>query len=269
MRWNDYQVSANVSLLFAEVDYPDRFAAAAAAGFTAVESWWPFPEPHPGKTALDELIGWIADAGVRLTGLNFFAGDMPGGERGIACDPGRGAELDAGTEALLHVARATGCQGFNLLYGQLDEGGDLDRQRAAAVGAYRRAAEAVAEIDGVVLVEALASGLNGAYPLTDLTHVNDLIEQAGVDRLAILFDTFHLGRNGVDLPQAIAEHAGRVGHVQIADTPDRGEPGSGDLDWDAVGAALRSSGYQGTVAAEYKPTRDTAQTLSWLEPSTV
>jgi hydroxypyruvate isomerase len=264
MRWNDYEVSANVSLLFAELPYAERFRAAADAGFTAVESWWPFAEPHPGDTRLDELAGLVEEAGLRLTGLNFFAGDMPGGERGVACRPERARELEANVEALLRVAHATGCRGFNLLYGQVREGADT-AHRAAAVAAYRLAADAVAEVDGTVLVEPLAAGLNGAYPLITHHDVLRLIDEVGAEQVALLLDTFHLCRNGIALPAAVAEAQGRIGHVQLADAPDRGEPGSGDLDWEAVVGALRGAGYAGTVAAEYKPTRATRLTLSWAD----
>lgn len=265
MKWNGYEVSANVSLLFAEVPYQQRFRAAAEAGFSSVESWWPFPEANPGDTRLDELTGLIDEAGVRLTGLNFFAGDMPAGERGVACQPIRAAELDAGTEALLRVARATGCRAFNLLYGQLGDAVGGGVQRTAAIHAYRRAAAAVAEIGGVVLVEPLAKGLNGAYPLTTHHDVFRLIDDVGAEELFLLLDTFHLGYNGVDVPAAVGESRGRIGHVQLADAPDRGEPRSGVLDWEAIGDALRGSGYNGSVAAEYKPRQDTVQTLGWVD----
>lgn len=264
MQWNGYEISANVSLLFTELPYRDRFKAAADAGFVAVETWWPFPEAHPGNSALDELADTIHDAGVRLTGLNFFAGDMPAGERGIACRPERHKELAANTEAVLRVAHATECRGFNLLYGQPEEDTDPAIHRQIAVEACRRATQAVEEIGGVVLIEPLAEGLNGTYPLTTHHHALELAEEIG-HGAALLFDTFHLGRNGINLARAAEESAGRIGHVQLADTPDRGEPGSGTLDWTTVGTSLRHIGYEGTVAAEYKPTKPTEETLSWLK----
>jgi hydroxypyruvate isomerase len=169
-------------------------------------------------------------------------------------------------EAVLRVAAATGCRGFNLLYGQLREGEPVDAQRAAAVAAYRRAAEAVGEVGGTVLVEPLAEGLNGAYPLTTHHDALDLVDEVGSADVRFLLDTFHLGSNGLDVPSVVLEAAGAVGHVQLADAPGRGEPGSGDLDWAAIAAALGSTGYRGTVAAEYRPTAETRATLSWLSP---
>lgn len=264
MNWCGYDVSANLSLLFTELPYLERFDAAAAAGFDEVESWWPFPVPDPSAREVDELLCAIDAAGVRLTGLNVFAGDMAAGERGIACLPGRAAELERTLPPLLRIAEETGCRGFNLLHGRLADDVERAAQEEHAVASYRLAAEAVSPIGGTVLVEPLARGLNGAYPLETAEDALTLIETVDRPELALLLDTFHLSMNGVDVPAAAAAHAGRIGHVQLADAPGRGEPGSGDLDLAAVGATLREAGYRGTVAAEYKPTEETALTLGWL-----
>jgi hydroxypyruvate isomerase len=268
MNWCGYDVSANLSLLFTERPYPERFGAAAAAGFDAVESWWPFPVPDPSTREIDELLHAIEAADVRLTGLNVFAGDMAAGERGIACLPGRAAELERALPPLLRIAEETGCRGFNLLHGRLEDDIERSAQDEHAVASYRLAAEAVRPIGGTILVEPLARGLNGAYPLETAEDVLALIGTVGRPELALLLDTFHLGMNGVDVPAAVAAHAGRIGHVQLADTPGRGEPGSGELDLPAIGAALREAGYRGSVAAEYRPTRETALTLEWLDDCT-
>ncbi|WP_232821663.1 hydroxypyruvate isomerase family protein [Desertihabitans aurantiacus] len=264
LSWNGFDVSANLSLLFTELPYRERFAAAAAAGFTLVESWWPFAGPSPDEADVDDLVRLLADSGLRLTGLNFYAGDMPGGERGIACRQERQDELVASTAVLLRIAEATGCRYFNLLHGQLDPSQDLDVQHRTALEAYRRAADAVAEVGGTVLVEPLARGLNGEYPLTTHTEVLALLDEAGVPGLALLVDTFHLGMNGVDLPAAVEAAAGRIGHVQLADVPDRSEPGSGEVPWDAVADALHRAGYDGLVAAEYRPAAGSLDGLGWL-----
>ena len=264
--WHGYPVSANVSLLFTEVPYLERFAAAAAAGFSAVETWWPFPTAAPSDAEIDGLLTAIDAAGVSLTGMNVFAGDMAGGERGIACLPERASELEDSLATLHRIAESTGCRGFNLLHGQVPDGAGVPA-RATAVRSLRRAAEALSDLPGtpgVVLVEPLARGLNGAYPLETAADALDLIDEAGSEGLALLLDTFHLARNGEDLPAVISRWAGRIGHVQLADAPDRGEPGSGTVDLDAVGSALREAGYAGTVAAEYMPTGETRSTLEWL-----
>jgi hydroxypyruvate isomerase len=265
MKWCGYDVSANLSLLFAERPYPERFRAAAESGFTSVESWWPFPTPDPSTTEIDALLRAIDDAGVRLTGMNVFAGDMPAGERGIACLPGRRAELERSLGPLLRIAEETGCRGFNLLHGRLDPELDRAAQEEHAAASYRLAAEAASGIDGTILVEPLARGLNGAYPLETDEDALALIDRVGHPSLALLLDTFHLGSNEVDVLGTIARHGARIGHVQLADAPGRGEPGSGELPLTGIGGALREAGYRGTVAAEYRPTRETALTLDWLE----
>jgi len=268
--WHGYPVSANVSLLFTEMPYLERFAAAATAGFTAVETWWPFPTADPSRTEQEDLVRSIEASGLALTGMNVFAGDMAAGERGIACLPARSDELETSLTALRWIAERTGCRGFNLLHGQVPEGGGAAARRTAVL-AYRRTADALVDLPdspGIVLVEPLARGLNGTYPLASADDALALMDDVDEPTVKLLFDTFHLARNGEDLPEVIARAAERIGHVQLADAPDRGEPGSGTVDFTAVGSALNSVGYMGTVAAEYKPTGETRSTLGWLSPPT-
>ncbi|SDT12554.1 hydroxypyruvate isomerase family protein [Microlunatus soli] len=267
MEYGGYELSANVSLLFAEIPYLERFSAAHAAGFGAVESWWPFTTAEPGVEQIDELLAAIEAADVRLTGLNFYAGDMPAGERGVACRPERHGELRASIAPLLRIAETTGCRHFNLLYGQLATDSPADRQHRAAAEAIEWCAAAVAPIGGTVLIEPLAEGLNGAYPLLTDADVLALLDGplAGVPNAALLLDTFHLATNGIDPADAAVRAAERIGHVQLADAPGRGEPGSGDLDWPAVIAGLDRAGYRGLLGCEYKPTGPTAESFGWLQ----
>ncbi|TDE91505.1 xylose isomerase [Occultella glacieicola] len=263
-----YDLSANVSLLWTEYDYLDRFAAAADAGFAFVETWWPFPAAEPTVAQEADLLRSIEAAGVRLRGLNLFAGDMPSGERGIVTNAARRPEFMANLAAVTRIAEATGCDRFNLLYGQLTDDEDPTAQHAAAQEAVAIAAAALGEGGGVVLIEPLAAGLNGAYPLHTHEDVIALLDGpfAGVAGVGLLFDTFHLAMNGVDVVAAVERSGARIAHVQIADAPGRGEPGSGDLAWDEVFAALRAAGYAGPAAAEYRPTVRTEDSLAWVRP---
>lgn len=265
MRFHDYPVAANVSLLFSELPYMERFAAAAAAGFTEVETWWPFADAVPEVAETTRLVEAIDTAGVRLTGLNFFAGDMPAGERGIATLPDRADELRANAAVVVDIARRTGCRSFNLLYGRLDA--DADAGRVAANRAISLAADSVAVVDGTVLLEPLAASLNGTYPLHTVEDVLDVIDGplGGREDVRVLFDLFHLGSNGVDTTATATKYADRIGHVQLADAPGRGEPGSGELAVRETVAALRAAGYSGLLAAEYVPSRATTETLAWAE----
>jgi hydroxypyruvate isomerase len=256
---------ANVSLLFRELPLLDRFAAAADAGFRRVEAWWPFPVAAPQQSEVDEFVAAIEDAGVQLTGLNLFAGDMPGGERGIVNRPDRRDEFAANLQVVAGIAERTGCRGFNALYGQgVDELADQDR---TAIDNLALAARTFAPWGGVLFVEALASGLNGNYPIETASDALDVVNRArqaaGSDNIAFLFDTFHLASNGEDLPAVVATAAPFIGHVQLADAPGRGEPGTGTIDFGAVFDALSAAGYNGLVALEYASTTpETA--LGWL-----
>ncbi|MEV5963745.1 TIM barrel protein [Kribbella sp. NPDC051952] len=264
MDYRGHELSANVSMLFTELPYPDRFAAAAAAGFRMVESWWPIAVPDPSAASIDSFVRGIEAAGVSLNALNFYGGDIPGGERGVASHPDRQAELAANVRAVVAIAERTECRLFNLLYGQTDDRWAPAEQAATAVAAIRSAASAVDALGGTVLIEPLTEGLNGRYPLLTADDVQDLLDGPlkDVDNLSLLFDTFHLGSNGVDLIGTASTV--QVAHVQLADSPGRGEPGSGSLPIDAALDALKAAGYQGVAACEYKPTTDTLTSLGWL-----
>jgi hydroxypyruvate isomerase len=258
---------ANLSILFTELPYLERPAAARAAGFRFVETWWPFAEPAAPAAQVDALIAALDQAGVILSAMNFFGGDLPGGERGIACRPDRQRELEINTEQLLEIARRTGCRAFNLLYGQLDARWSAAEQQDTAIRAVRAAAAAAAEIDAVVLLEPLARGLNGAYPLVDGDDVVQLLTGPlrTSPNVRLLFDLFHLGSNGVDVVTAAERLAPWIGHVQLADSPGRGEPGSGDLPTEETVKALVAAGYRGAIAAEYHPTARTDQSFEWID----
>lgn len=258
---------ANISLLFKEAPYLERFALAHRAGFRSVESWWPFPETAtPSAGEVDALVGAIEAAGVRLTGLNLFAGNMPGGERGILNRPDRLDEFAANLEVVADIAERTGCRGFNALYGQRVEG--MPDQDAVAIDNLALAAQRFESFGGVLFVEALARGLNGAYPIETAAQALDVVDAArdaaGNEQVAFLFDTFHLASNGEDLESVIAEAGARIGHVQLADAPGRGEPGTGSIDFAAVFTALDRAGYTGLVSLEYAPTGDETS-LAWIE----
>lgn len=267
MRDARFTYSANLSLLFTEHPLLERPAAAAAAGFEHIEMWWPFTGPEPDDREVDALLSAIAGANLTLTGLNFYAGDMAAGERGVASLPDRTGEMTASTRVLLRIAAATGCRFFNLLYGVRDERWSHDEQDAHAIASIRRAAEAVAEVGGTVLLEPLAAGLNGSYPLTEPRQVIDMCEGPlnGTDNVGLLYDLFHIGSNGLDIVAEVKSSATHIAHVQVADSPGRGEPGTGELPIGPALLELADVGYRGLVACEYKPTRQTEDTFGWIE----
>jgi len=257
----------NLSILFTELPLLDRPAAAAAAGFDAVEYWWPFASAVPSDRDADQFVRAVGDAGVQLIGLNFFAGDMPAGDRGLVSWQARCPEFRDNIEATIGIGERLGCKAFNALYGNRVDGEDPDASDALAVENLALAGSAAARIGGTVLIEPVSG--SPAYPLKtadDAVAVVDRVRvQTGVGNLGLLCDLYHLSANGDDLDWAVDRYAGQTAHVQIADNPGRGEPGTGSLDLDRHLAALARAGYDGWVGLEYKTTSTTEQGLdAWL-----
>lgn len=261
--------AANISTMFTEHSYLQRPHAAREAGFSQVESWWPFNASEGSPEEVDQLLHALAEANVELVALNFYAGDMANGERGVACrtDVKTQQLLIANTEQLLYIADETGCRRFNLLYGQLSGSDTITNQHQSALQAIGRAASELEKVHGTLLLEPLAKGLNGEYPLLTGDHVVELIEGplANHKNIRLLFDLFHLGYNGEDLPSTAERLFNWIGHVQVADCPGRGEPGTGKLPICATLQTLDRLGYRGPIAGEYLPSRPTRETLDWIE----
>jgi hydroxypyruvate isomerase len=258
--------TVNLSILYTELPLLERPAAAKAAGFDAVEFWWPHSVAVPEDKEADAFVRAVRDAGVQLTGLNFFAGDMPGGDRGLVSWPARSAEFRDNIDVTVAIGEQLDCRAFNALYGNRVEGADPAEQDALAAENLALAAGAAARIGATVLVEPVSGA--PAYPLltaADTLGVIDRVErESGAANLRFLADLYHLSVNGDDVAGVIAAHAGRVGHVQIADAPGRGAPGTGGLDLDGLLTALETSGYDGWVGLEYKAQGPSADSFDWL-----
>ncbi|MGW1721926.1 TIM barrel protein [Streptomyces sp. NPDC002306] len=261
----------NLSILFTELPLLERPAAAAAAGFGAVELWWPWADSAtPARSELDALRGAIEDAGVRLVGLNFYAGQLPGPDRGALSIPGAESErFRANIDVAADFAGSLGCGALNALYGNRVEGVDPAEQDALALENLVLAARAADRIGAILLVETLNAPESPRYPLVSApagVGVVDKVNAAtGLDNARFLMDLYHLSMNGEDLPRVIERYASRTGHVQIADNPGRGAPGTGTLPLDDLLARLRAAGYEGWVGLEYKPGgRTGAEDFAWL-----
>ncbi|WP_159939933.1 MULTISPECIES: hydroxypyruvate isomerase family protein [unclassified Nocardiopsis] len=257
--------TVNCSLLFTELPLHERPRAAREAGFEAVEFWWPFASPIPPQDEVDGFVKALDRAGVRLTGLNFFAGELPGPDRGVLSHPARRDEFRANIDAVVRIAERTGTTGFNALYGLRQPGVDFDEQDRTALENTLAAARAVARVGGTVLVEPISGA--ESYPLktaADGLAFVALAREAGADNVALLADLYHLVVNGDDVAAVIRDHAAEFGHVQIADTPGRGEPGSGRLPIDTLLGAAQEAGYEGFVGLEYKPTVASEKSFGWL-----
>ncbi|MEW2078008.1 TIM barrel protein [Streptomyces sp. NPDC012403] len=271
MGFADQRFTVNLSILFTELPLLERPAAAAAAGFTAVELWWPWADsPTPGRSELDALRKAVQDAGVRLTGLNFYAGRLPGPDRGALSVPGEESErFRANVDVAADFAGSLGCTALNALYGNRVDGVDPAEQDALALENLVLAARAADRIGAVLLIEALNEPESPLYPLVSAqaaVGVVDKVDAAtGLGNARFLMDLYHLAMNGEDLPAVIDRYAGRTGHVQIADSPGRGAPGTGSLPLEDLLDRLRKAGYDGLVGLEYKPGERTgAEAFGWL-----
>ncbi|ANJ26222.1 hydroxypyruvate isomerase family protein [Agromyces aureus] len=256
--------TVNCSILLTEHPLLERPAAAAAAGFDAVEFWWPFAEAVPADRDVDAFVAAIRDAGVQLTGLNFFAGDMPGGDRGLVSWPARAAEFRDNIDVVAGIGRELGTRGFNALYGNRVDDATPEAQDELAIEHLAAAAAGVAAIGGTVLVEPVSGAAR--YPLltaADALGVIDRVRAAsGADNVKLLADFYHLAVNGDDPAAVIEQHAASFGHIQIADDPGRGAPGTGTLPLAAWIARSRELGYAGPIGLEYKSPADTA--FAWV-----
>ncbi|WP_329379559.1 TIM barrel protein [Streptomyces sp. NBC_01716] len=271
---SEQRFNVNLSILFTELPLLERPAAAAAAGFTAVELWWPWVDtPTPPQAELDALKWALDDAGTQLVGLNFYAGRLPGPDRGALSLPGDESDrFRANIDVAAGFAASVGCKALNALYGNRVEGVGPAAQDELALENLVLAARAADRVGAILLVEALNRPESPHYPLVSAEAAVGVVDRVnaatGLGNAAFLLDIYHLSMNGLDaeaLAAVIDTYADRTGHVQIADNPGRGAPGTGTLPLQDLLDRLRKAGYEGWVGLEYKPgDRPSAESFEWL-----
>jgi len=256
----------NCSILFAELPLERRATAAKAAGFGGVEFWWPWEGMVPSDAEADAFAGSIKDAGVELISLNFQAGDMAAGERGIVSHPGRVREFRENVAAVVEIALRTGCTRLNAAYGLRVPGVPVEEQDAVAVENLRFAAEAAGKAGASVMVEAINSVDIPGFPVDTAGKALAVIDKTGAGNAGFLADLYHLAKMGEDVADVLDRHRDAILHVQVADPPGRGAPGTGRLDFEPLFRQLAGQGYAGWVGLEYRPTdpADSATSFSWL-----
>lgn len=269
MGYSDQRFNVNLSILFTELPLLERPAAAAAAGFDAIELWWPWVDaPTPEQSELDALKKAIEDAGVRLVGLNFYAGQLPGPDRGALSIPGEESEkFRANLAVTADFAKSLGCTALNALYGNRVDGVDPAVQDELALENLVLAAREADRVGAVLLIEALNAPESPKCPLVSAPKAIEIVDKVnaatGLGNAKFLMDLYHLSMNGEDLPSVIERYAARTGHVQIADNPGRGAPGTGSLPLEELLDQLQKVGYEGWVGLEYKAA-DAAASFEWL-----
>lgn len=252
------KICANLSLLFGELPLAERVQAAAAAKFDGVEIQFPYELP---ALRLKEL---LERAGLPLVLINLPAGDLMAGGAGLAAAPSRQAEFDAALQEALTYAAMVRPQCVNVLPGRLLDGVRRDEALACLTANLRKTADAFAALGIRVLCEAINPLDMPGFLVNTPEQLDQLLRRVGHPNCAAQFDLYHMARQGLDMLAGIDLLAGRIGHVQFADCPGRGAPGSGELDFAPLLQQLRASGYQGWLGAEYKPVGPTTASLGWL-----
>jgi len=253
--------AANLSLMFNEVPFLDRFAAARAAGFDAVEFLFPYAfEP-------EQIAARLRRYGLELVLFNLPAGDWAAGERGIACDPRRSAEFQEGVGLAIDYARELGEAGMRLhcLAGKLPPNVSHERAHAAYVANLRHAAAQCATHGITLLIEPINDRDIPGYFLTGTRQAAALIEEVGAPNLQLQYDIYHMQRMEGELADTIRSRLPLIRHIQLADVPGRHQPGTGEINFPYLFGLLDELGYDGWVGCEYLPQGDTVASLGWLE----
>ncbi|MBK8059366.1 MAG: hydroxypyruvate isomerase [Gemmatimonadetes bacterium] len=250
--------AANLTMLFTEVPFLERFARAAAAGFSAVEFLFPYPY------AVGDLRAALDRHRLSLVLHNLPAGDWDAGERGIACLPGRTEEFRAGVETAIRYAQALGVPRLNCLVGKTPPGEDPARVHATLVDNVRHAANALDAVGLQLLVEAINPFDIPGFHLTTTAQVLALLDEVGSPNVRVQYDIYHAQRAEGELAGTLSRHLARIGHVQLADNPGRHEPGTGEINYPFLFAHLDRIGYDGYIGCEYKPAGVTEAGLGWM-----
>ncbi len=250
--------SANLSMLFTEVDFLERFARAAKAGFRAVECQFPYPYKA------DEIAGQLEQYRLALVLHNLPAGDWVSGERGIACLPDRIGEFQDSVGRAIEYATALGCPRVNCLAGLAPPGVAHEKLHGTFVDNLRFAARELKAAGIRLLVEPLNTRDTPGFFLRTPRQAVEIIQETGSDNLSLQFDVYHAHIMEGDVVSSLRRHMGFIAHVQIADDPGRHEPGTGNIDYASVFQALAIANYRGWIGCEYVPSTTTEDTLTWL-----
>ena len=251
--------AANLTMLFNEVDFLDRFDAAAKAGFRGVEYLFPYAYD---KNQLAEKLKTL-----KLTQVlhNLPAGDWAGGERGIACLPARVGEFQDGVSQAIGYATALGCQQINCLAGIAPAGAAADMLRNTFVDNLRFAAGKLKTAGIKLLIEPINTFDIPGFFLSRTAQALEIMSDVGSDNLFLQYDVYHMQRMEGELGATLTKLMPRIGHIQIADNPGRHEPGTGEINYPYILQLIDSLGYGGWVGCEYKPKGTTVEGLGWIK----
>ncbi len=253
--------AANLTMLFNELDFLDRFQAAAEAGFKGVEYLFPYDYP---KEALAER---LARCGLTQVLHNLPAGHWASGERGIACLPDRVPAFRAGVDQAIAYAQALGCTQINCLSGIVPTGACLNTAHRTLVENLRFAADRLKAVGIRLLIEPVNTYDIPGFFLCRTAQAIDIIDEVGSDNLFLQYDIYHAQRMEGELGNTIAKYLPRIAHIQLADNPGRNEPGTGEINYPWLLRHIDRLGFEGWIGCEYKPAADTRAGLGWIAAS--
>ena len=252
--------AANLSFLFTESSFLDRFEQAALAGFKGVE--YLFPYEHPASLLADRLL----THGLEQVLFNLPPGDWQGGERGLASLPGREAEFREGVEAAIEYAFQLDCRRLHCMAGLHDGKFAFEDQEASYIANLQWAADRLKETGITLLIEPINSRIDmPGYWLDSIVKARNLLRSINRSNVRLQLDLYHAQIIQGDLARCITESFAELGHIQIADNPGRHEPGSGEVNYPYLFRLLDQLGYSGWVGCEYKPAECTLAGLGWMQ----
>lgn len=252
--------SANLSFLYPELPFLDRFGAAARDGFKAVEYVSPYEVPA------EEIAATLTANGLTQALFNLPAGNWSAGERGIGCHADRVEEFQTSLATAIRYAQALGCTQLNCLSGIAPAGSSIEQRDAVLIANLKFAAPRLADAGIKLLLEPINLRDMPGFHLSTTLHAERLLDAVGSDNLHIQFDVYHVQVMQGDLIPTYARLKDRIAHIQIADTPGRHEPGTGEINYGFVLSELDRLGYDGWVGCEYKPKAGTTEGLGWMAP---
>ncbi len=250
--------AANLTMLFTEVPFLDRFERAAKAGFEAVEFLFPYSFPAA------EIKSRLAANGLKLVLHNLPAGDWDAGERGIACLPDRVEEFRLGVAKAIEYGTALGTPRLNCLAGKAPAGVNDSVLRETFVANLKFAAAELKKAGLRLLIEPINTFDIPGFYLNRTAQALAILDDVGSDNLFVQYDIYHAQRMEGELAATMKKHLARIGHIQLADNPGRNEPGTGEINYDFLFAHLDAIGYAGHIGCEYKPATTTEAGLGWL-----
>ena len=250
--------AANLTMLFNEVPFMERFAAAAKAGFKGVEYLFPYDFPA------EELAKQLSAHGLTQVLHNLPAGDWGKGERGIAIFPERVDEFKAGVTKAITYAKALKCGQLNCLVGVMPQGADAKKHHDTLIANLKFAASALKNEGIKLLIEPINTRDIPGFFLTRTQQALDIIAEVGSDNLYDQYDIYHMQIMEGDLARKIEANLPKIAHIQLADNPGRNEPGTGEISYPFLYEFIDKIGYKGWIGAEYKPKTDTVAGLGWL-----